>query len=247
MTAATQNTWSAKPMRPKKRAIARTAIIATPETLRSTSNEEMRRESGDLVRVNAMVATSFCECPSRIDQDLRAFENQRQAASFGTRSSEADSSQSTISESGFRLLGGRALGSRCAQGSILAIELASAGWAPLHVDQLITRGLSLVEQIVTVPADRSRLTLGLLESPSRPPAAADSPVRAGQEQAEPQQTERSDNHAVEEECASGPRHVVAEHSESVGECMRVASIGENAGHADDDSNHQNYETENKNH
>jgi hypothetical protein len=51
MMDSTQKTWKTKPKRPHSKATDRTTTMASPETLRSRSNEEMRRDSGDLLGI----------------------------------------------------------------------------------------------------------------------------------------------------------------------------------------------------
>src|ERR1035437_9014796 len=99
-------------------------------------------------------------------------------------------------------------------------------------------GLALVEQVVTVVADRGGLPAG---------AAGSAPARAGQQQAQPEQGQRADHDAVEEKRAGGAGHVVAEDREVVGERMPAAAIGQHAGYSGDHRRDQDDEPDNDDH
>ena len=85
-------------------------------------------------------------------------------------------------------------------------------------------GVALGDQVVAILADRGRLLAGLPEPAAGGAAATRGTARAGQQQAQPDQGNRPDHDAIEEERASGAGHVVAEHREPVAERMPAPAL-----------------------
>src|SRR5664280_2005773 len=120
-------------------------------------------------------------------------------------------------------------------------------WPARRARRVSAGGLALVDEVIASLADSGRLAAGLLESATRRAAAPGGAARAGKEQAQPEQGDGPDHHAVEEQRAVGAGHVVAEHREAVGERMRAATVAENTGHADDHRGDQDDEPKNDDH
>ena len=87
---------------------------------------------------------------------------------------------------------------------------------------LAVLGLSLLlaDQVVAVMADGGGLAAGLRQPRPRRAAAPRGPAGAGQQQAQPEQCERADHDAVQEQRPGRPGHVVAKHREPVRQRVR---------------------------
>ena len=89
--------------------------------------------------------------------------------------------------------------------------------------------VALVDQVVALPAGRCGLAPGQPEPASRGPATPCGAARAGQHEAQPEQTGRPDHDAMEEQRASRASHVIAEYRE-MAERVCAATVAENTGH-----------------
>ena len=101
----------------------------------------------------------------------------------------------------------------------------------------------------SIRSSRSWLTAAVSRRDWVSPTRASRPrrggtVRAGEQQAQPEQAECPDHDAVQEQRAGGAGHVVAEHREVVGESMPAAAVGQDAGHAGDHRRDQDDEPDN---